>query len=174
MGSDKRVVTIDGEPLLARAVRRVVAAGLPVSVVGGPDDVPTPAGHLADAYPGQGPMGGVLTALGVLPTPLGVVGVDMPDVSLPLLDALAARRPLVAAVPVADGRLQVLHAAWGPDALAVLREAWQAGERSLRRLLAEREDIDQLDEETCTKLTGDVVWWTSLDTPTDLARRQAR
>lgn len=117
-------------------------------------------------------MGGVLTALRALPTPLGVVGVDMPDMSVPLLDALAARAPRVAAVPVAGGVLQVLHAAWGPDALAALTDAWDAGERSLRDMLADATDIDRVAEEVCRAVAGDVAWWGSLDTPADVQRRQ--
>ena len=78
MGADKAFIEIEGTPMVVRAVGALRAAGArPTLVVGGDaarldalglDAVP-------DRYPGQGPLGGVITALGALGSP-GVSGMD--------------------------------------------------------------------------------------------------
>lgn len=173
MGSDKRLALVAGETLLERAVRRMTEEGFAVTVVGGPRDIPHPATHLPDLDPGTGPMTGVLTALS-LPTPLAVVGVDMPDVSAGLLLGLAALDQPIAATPVHDGVVQPLHAVWGPAARETLSAAWDRGERSLRRFLESSEQgVTRMAEKQATILAGGRSWWTSLDTPDDLAGRQS-
>ena len=104
---------------------------------------------MADRYPGQGPLGGVLTALGALGS-LGVSGigavVTLPcDVISPdaaavrcVLDRLAgtAGRPGVGApgadlvVPVGGGVPQWMHAAWRSSCLPRLSEAFARGVRA--------------------------------------------
>lgn len=167
MGTDKRQVRLGGETLLERAVRRGSAAGFEVVVVGGPRDVPSGARHVPDRHPGDGPMGGIVTALAELPTPVAAVAVDMPNYSPPLLRELAAVAPAVAAVPVAAGVPQPLHAVWGEDAVDALRVAWSDGQRSLRDFLAGAA-VDMLAEDRCHRVAGEERWWLSLDTPTDL------
>ena len=69
MGTDKALVEIDGTPMVLRAADALRASGLTeVIVVGG---CRRRLGELglrvvADLYPGQGPLGGVITALGCL------------------------------------------------------------------------------------------------------------
>ena len=167
MGSDKRQVRIGTETLLERAVRRGREGGLEILVVGGPAEIPAGARHVPDDHPGEGPMGGVLTVLGVAATPLAVVGVDMPDPSLPLLAELAASQPRIAAVPVGAGVPQPLHAVWGRGAAAAVAAAWADGQRSVRDFLANH-DVQVLAEEHCRVVAGEQRWWRSLDTPTDV------
>lgn len=173
MGSDKRVAVLGGETLLHRAVRRMAEAGLAVTVIGGPPDVPAPASHLPDRTPGAGPMDGAFTALTALPAPVAIVGVDMPDVSATLLRALAAREPTVAASPLHDGVVQPLHSVWGPQGWKALSAAWDDGDRSLRWFLENTAGVELMSEEDAADLAGAQEWWTSLDTPADLGRRQS-
>ena len=66
MGVDKAAVEVDGTPMARRVGDVLAAAGCsPVIAIGGD---PTALGHLGldvvdDGFPGQGPLGGILTAL---------------------------------------------------------------------------------------------------------------
>jgi CTP:molybdopterin cytidylyltransferase MocA len=100
MGRDKRFVEWEGEPLLRRAVRITIEAGLaPVVVVVRPEDPDVPA--LLDGLPCQlvpapvagGPISGSLRA-GFAALPDAVAGAmvilpDMPRVTVEMLRALA-------------------------------------------------------------------------------------
>ena len=77
MGADKAFIEIEGEPMVVRAVGALRAAGAEPALVVGGDAARLGALGLdavADRYPGQGPLGGVLTALGA-PGSLGVSGI---------------------------------------------------------------------------------------------------
>lgn len=123
MGRDKALVEVDGVPLARRVADALGAAGCsPVLAVGG--DAPALGAlglePVADRWPGEGPLGGLATALAATVDRAGegAVLVLCPcDLVTPSPGALAA---LVAALdetvdvahPVVDGRAQWLPAAW--------------------------------------------------------------
>lgn len=147
MGRDKVVADVGGAPLAARAVAALVGAGVdPVVCVGG--DAPRlGAAGLAvvpDRHPGEGPLGGVLTALhdvGVDSELLVVLAGDLADpdplaVAL-VLDRLASRPGADLVVPVVGGRPQWLHAAWRrSSARAALGHAFATGMRSIHEAVS--------------------------------------
>ena len=66
MGVDKASLEVDGRPLAVTACSALLGAGIsPVAVVGGASHPPLPPGvkWLPDRWPGEGPLGGILTAL---------------------------------------------------------------------------------------------------------------
>lgn len=149
MGRDKTLIPLDGSVLAARAVVALRAAGIgAVRCIGGDGDGLTAAGlaWLPDLWPGEGPLGGILTAFDVLVGPAGeradvvvVLAGDLaapsPDAIRAIVDALGPGDDL--AVAVLDDRPQWLHAAWRPDRVApTLRAAFDAGERSIHRAAA--------------------------------------
>ena len=76
MGRPKAFIEIDGRTLLDRAVGALTAAAIdPVIVVGGDQAAIEAAGHrfVPDEYPGEGPLGGIISALGAVDTDLVVV-----------------------------------------------------------------------------------------------------
>ena len=76
MGRPKALIEIDGRTLLDRAVGALTAAAIdPVIVVGGDQAAIEAAGHrfVPDEYPGEGPLGGIISALGAVDTDLVVV-----------------------------------------------------------------------------------------------------
>lgn len=78
MGTDKVFIEIEGEPMVVRAVGALRAAGAePTVVVGGDAARLGDLGldYVPDRHPGEGPLGGVITALGALDA-LGVSGMD--------------------------------------------------------------------------------------------------
>jgi molybdopterin-guanine dinucleotide biosynthesis protein A len=89
---------------------------------------------IADDHPGEGPLGGILTALRAAPEDVEVVLVVACDLVAP---SPAALETTVAALGDADvavpqGR-EWLHAAWHRRALPELATRFAAGERSVHR-----------------------------------------
>jgi molybdopterin-guanine dinucleotide biosynthesis protein A len=73
MGRDKAHVAFGGEPMLARVAGALSGAGVdPVVVVGGDAAKAEELGlaTIADGWPGEGPLGGLLTACAWSPHPL--------------------------------------------------------------------------------------------------------
>lgn len=186
MGRDKALVTVGGRALVTIGVDALRAAGAgTVWSIGGdahalgavdPRLVP-----VADLHPGEGPLGGLLTACAaarrhaVTTTPgrppgdliLVVIACDMPTIDgaslAALVDALRAAPRSALAAAVVDDRPQPLTAAWRPTiAEPVLAAAFAAGERAPRRLL-DRFEIVAVEGLDATRL-GDV------DRPADLHR----
>jgi len=139
MGRDKATLLLDGRPLAVRVADELRAAGAGrVEAVGGDADALRRAGlvHRPDRWPGEGPLGGIVTALGA-PAGADVVVVASCDLLAP--DRLALRRVAGAladagadvAVPVIAGRHQWMHAAWHRRVTGVLGDVFAAGERSV-------------------------------------------
>lgn len=65
MGRDKSLITFNGEPLIARAIAILRAAGLEPRIAGARADLPSFAPTIADdpAFPGLGPLSGICPAL---------------------------------------------------------------------------------------------------------------
>jgi molybdopterin-guanine dinucleotide biosynthesis protein A len=146
MGRDKAFVEVRGTPLVLVAASALRDAGAaPVFAVGG--DAETVAGLRSlglpvvdDRHPGEGPLGGVLSALAEAPTDVvAVLSCDLPHVIADAVEAVVTAldtdRAAAAAVPEVDGRLEVLLAAYRASCLPVLAAAFAAGERSLTRAL---------------------------------------
>jgi len=168
MGRDKAWIDIDGRPQALVAVTALLEAGArSVAVVGADrdqerfarafDDAADRSGSkpaaffLDDLYPGEGPLGGVVTALDHFTDhPVVVLSCDLPRVRpravTALVQGLELGRPVgsVRAAPsvsslervdvamaVVDRRRQPLAAAYGPRARAVLIDRFTAGERRL-------------------------------------------
>ena len=139
MGHDKAVLHVAGERLVDQVADRMSRVAARVLVASGP----RPLGRddeVADAPGCPGPLGGVLGALGEAGADLlGIVPVDAPDTD-PLVMArladLCRRSGRAAAVVVADGHVQALHAVVARAARPMIRARVVAGERSPRRLWA--------------------------------------
>ena len=138
MGRDKAFIAVDGEPLVRRVASALAEAGAQrVVVVGGDRPAIEALGlaAVADRFPGEGPLGGVLTALsGTDAAVVAVLGTDLvaPDPAAigTVLDALAGHD---VAVPVAGGRRHFPHAVWPRAAQPTLAAAVAAGERAITR-----------------------------------------
>ena len=135
MGQDKGRLLWEGVPLVRHQWQRLEGL-VPQSVVVGGEyrDLGLPC--VADDHPGEGPLGGILTALdhggGAL-----ILAVDMPRVSTATLAALF-RLPLADAVVPrhADGRIQPLAALYRATALPKLRAVFDRGTRRVVDALA--------------------------------------
>ena len=180
MGTDKAFVEIGGVPMVVRAAEALRAAGpAPVLVVGG-DAVRLKTLGLdavGDLYPGEGPLGGVITALGVLDShgdaldavvtmPCDVISPDAAAVRRVLAGLAAAADPAdnsAAAdliVPIGAGVPQWAHAAWLRRCLGPLTEAFERGVRALRDVARQLHAVE-------VEVPGE-GWFRDADRPEDL------
>jgi molybdopterin-guanine dinucleotide biosynthesis protein A len=139
MGVDKALLEFEGEPLARRVARALDAVCDEVLVASGDgrrldwlelEQVP-------DVLEDAGPMAGMVAGLERARHPLvAVAAVDMPHAS-PAVFALLARlrEGQAAVVPETLEGLQPLHAVYATTAAAVLRDALERGERSVRLAL---------------------------------------
>lgn len=182
MGTDKAFIEIEGEPMVARAVGALRAAGAaPVLVVGGDHARLSALGldHVPDRHPGEGPLGGVITALGAL-GPLDGSGPDavviLPcDVKAPdpaavrlVIERLAdptdrseaGPPPADMVVPLGGGAPQWMHAGWHRHCLPRLSQAFATGARGLGEVARQLRTV-------AVEVPG-TSWFADADRPEDL------
>jgi molybdopterin-guanine dinucleotide biosynthesis protein A len=167
MGRDKALIHIGGDAMATRVARALSAGGCrPVVAVGG-DAAPLAALGLtvvADRFPGEGPLGGVITALEQFREAQAVVvaACDLPHLTAATVEsltrALAADGRAAVAVAAVGGR-QALCAAWRPSAAAALAAEFVGGERRLG------EAVGRLRVVEVTVPASELV---NVNTPTDL------
>ena len=180
-GRDKALVEFDGEPLIARLYRVLQAAtGTPVRVIG---DVEKYA-HIgveciADRWPGEGPLGGIITALDAAsdsnPDSTGsnswslIISCDMPFLTVEWLQHLATRPVANKAeviVPESNYGLEPLCACWKMSALLSLMRAFEGGVRRVTEAMKQlpMEVLDAADWKRFDNF--DRLFW-NMNTPAD-------
>lgn len=165
MGQDKALVEVGGRKLVEIAVTALEDAGATETFVVGGD-----AGALgrlglrwvADEFPGEGPLGGILTALDTAREPVvAVLACDHLGTGAPAVGAIVgALGESDVAIPVVEGRRQTLHAAWQRDVRAHIRQRFAAGVRAVHDALDGLAVVELLD--------GDPCWYRDADTQADL------
>lgn len=179
-GRPKGLEPVGGERILDRLVDvcRDAFGVAPILVANDPEaprwrpDLTT----IPDVIPGEGALGGLLTALTAgAGAPVVVVAWDMPFVPAPLLRALAAGLATHDAVlPASDGRrgVEPLLAAYGPACLAPMTRALQRGDRRAIAFHGEvKVGILSLDE---VRAFGDPARiFLNVNTPDDLTTAEA-
>lgn len=141
MGRDKALVPVDGVPMARRVADALSEAGAGRVVAVGGDAVAIGALGLAarpDRWPGEGPLGALITALtdvdrGGAPVAV-VLSCDLTDPDPLAIDRIVGARAEQgsdALVPVVAGRHQWLHAAWDRRVAGILTDVFEAGERSV-------------------------------------------
>ena len=181
MGTDKAFIEIDGVPMVARAAAALTAAGVAaVLVVGGDEARLGELGLLAvpDRHPGEGPLGGVITALGALESPEWFDGAAIeavvtlpcdviePDVAAVrcvidrLGDPAGAAPEADLVVPLGSGVPQWMHAAWRRRCLPTLSEAFARGVRAPKEAAQQLSAVE-------VEIPG-AGWFKDADRPEDL------
>jgi len=154
MGRDKALVEVAGRPLARIAADALTGAGATrVCCIGGDTDALTALGLevVADRHPGEGPLGGLLTAftdpVARPDEPVMVLTCDLPGIDPVVVAAVVAclldHDDADVAAPTVAGRPQLLTAAYRPDrVLPVARRAFVAGARAVRAGLAGLRIVD--------------------------------
>jgi molybdopterin-guanine dinucleotide biosynthesis protein A len=145
MGSDKRALLVDGQPLLRRVLTAVAAvAGDLVVVESARSPVPREllaglhARVVADAWLDAGPLAGIEAGLRAMSAHVGlVVAADMPWLQPPLLRLLIDELDAddQAAVVASDRGIEPLPGAYRSGVSQVAHSLLQSGERRLAALL---------------------------------------
>jgi molybdopterin-guanine dinucleotide biosynthesis protein A/rhodanese-related sulfurtransferase len=167
MGRDKALMALGNRRLVEIAAGAAEAAGArDIVTVGGDEDALTGLGYgwVPDRWPGEGPLGGIVTALSATSSGLVVVlacdhVAAAPEAIVAVIDALGDSAADVA-LPVVEGRDQTLHAAWRRRCLAPLAERFAGGARSVHEGLA---DLDVI-----RVAIADERWVADADTPAQL------
>jgi len=138
MGTDKAFVTVDGVPMVRRVVTALSTAGAShVACIGGDRAGLGRLGLLtiADDRPGEGPLAGLVAALGWSDeTTLVVAGCDQPWLTASLVRTLVEAQQTSArsaAVYRADGVVQPLPGVFDVEVGTELTAALARGERAL-------------------------------------------
>ena len=144
MGRDKAVIQIEGARMVDRVAAALAAAGCSNVVAIGPRQLAGDLAHIDDLYPGEGPLGGVLTAMGSVASVdawLCVVACDLPWLDVDSIDALHRAAASAAApghnaaevdvVVARTDRIEPLCALWNSSCRDAVQQAFDSGQRSL-------------------------------------------
>jgi len=156
LGRDKALLTLDGEPLLARTVRLLHGLADDVIVLGPPERGALAPGArvLPDERPGDGPLPALATALREMRGErLVAVATDMPLLNPSLLAYLLDRSEgYDVAVPRVGGRTQQLHAVYARACLPAVEAQLSRDDLKIdrffgtvRTLVVEEDEIAALD-----------------------------
>jgi molybdopterin-guanine dinucleotide biosynthesis protein A len=172
MGRTKALIEVDGIPMARRVADALVGGGCTgVVIVGGRAEELGRLGLpvVPDEHPGEGPLGGVLTALALLaPTPdaVGPGSIFVAPCDLPFLSASVVRSMIgmlddhADAVVARGDRLEPALAIWCQSARAPIRAEFEAGERALHVALRSL---------TVVEVAVDPAAMRNVNTPRDLA-----
>ena len=167
MGVDKALIDVEGEPLVSRVLRALDVL-VPVVIVGGrqEDFGDLDALWCADLYPGEGPLGALISGMHQVRCDTVVaVACDLPHLTSNSVEVLVNQLVTsggAVAVPLVAGRHQWHVAAWRRDQLAILEDAFLRGVRSLYRVAAELGVV--------SVVFADSNEFLDVDTPDDLSR----
>lgn len=138
MGSDKATYEVDGSPMAVRVAQAAQSAGASeILLVGGTQ---ARAKKLIgtwkkDAFPGEGPLGGVITALKTAAhDSVVVLSCDMPFITDAVISSLVKGLGDAQASVGRTDRLNWLCAAWSKEeCLSTLQSVWKRNERAVHR-----------------------------------------
>jgi molybdopterin-guanine dinucleotide biosynthesis protein A len=172
MGRDKATLDVDGVPMAGRVAAALRAAGCAAVVAIGGDPLalaPVGLDVVGDDHPGEGPLGGILTALrwfgsrAEAKARVVVVSCDVPWIAADdvrrMIDAPA---PAGAVVVAHSTRREPLCAVWPLPPPPSVVAAFAAGERAVHRALATLEVVE---------IGVDPAALRNVNTPTDVPRR---
>ena len=178
MGEDKAGLVLGDRTLLAHVVGRVASVCEPVLVVARAADEYPDCGAtvIADRWPGSGPLGGLITGLGMAGAPCAaMVAADLPFVEPALLSGLLTLLAgWDAVVPEIGGLPQPHCAIYALAAIGVAEAVFDAGGRSLRELLdAPGLRVLYVKDEQLRAWDADLRSFLNVNTPEDLELARA-
>ena len=171
MGRDKALLPFGSGTMAAAVAARVEQAVGSVTLVGS-DPAHARLGYafLPDAWPGQGPLGGVVSVLGRTEAESNlIVACDMPGLTAAYLERLmaameaAVTRPDVMAASGPAARIEPLCAVWRRSTHRRVERAFAAGERSVMAVLTGEDLLVELLE------TSEAACFQNVNTPEDWA-----
>lgn len=147
MGRDKAKLVVAGVTFLDRIHTTLCDVFTEVIVCGG-SVVPTDGVLIADEKPGEGPLGGLLSALDTARgRPVFIVPVDVPMLTTSIVRSIAEPEAAGVAARIAsvDGRDQPLVGVYGLDVAKLARSRLRSGRRSVSGLLDGIESVERVE-----------------------------
>ena len=140
MGRDKALLELGGVPLIVRTVRLLEPLVSSTAVVAPAEKYAWPGLRIVDdRWPGAGPLGGIVTALGTSFTDWNLIlACDLPFLTAEWIDWLISRAlnsSAQAIVPESKRGIEPLAAIYHRDCGPVFSAAFQQGARSVREAL---------------------------------------
>jgi molybdopterin-guanine dinucleotide biosynthesis protein A len=181
-GRDKALVELQGKTMLARTTELLWSVCEEVkTVAAGGKYSQDSAGFVEDRWPGEGPLGGILSALletrRIADEPMWslIVSCDMPFLSsvfLGLLKERAFSSGAKVVVPESENGLEPLCACWRSDAALEIQTMFDAGLRKVSEAM-KRLPLEVLDEGVWKRFDSDQRLFWNMNTPADFeeARR---
>lgn len=185
MGSDKALLTIDGQTLLERAIAVVAAIADDVTIVGDREAYHRfGAEVIGDVYPGAGALGGVLTGLLAAQHEFVlVVACDMPFLSPILLAAMADQpRDYDVLLPVTsrpgverleDRTCETLHAVYRRRCIPEFERRIANGELRIASALSGL-SVRELNDDWLRRYDPDLVSFVNTNDPAEFDSARAR
>ncbi|HUL34263.1 MAG TPA: molybdenum cofactor guanylyltransferase [Candidatus Eisenbacteria bacterium] len=188
-GVDKALVEFDGKSMLQRSCDLLSAACKSARIIAPVDKYPQAAVPvIADKWPGEGPLGGILTALyhaeeisyalaGARTAGLEsrsfclILSCDMPFLTLEWLIHMVDRAAISKAeviVPKSQNGLEPLCACWRTDAAPAIQSSFKGGVRKVTEAM-KRLRMEVLDEAVWKRFDTDGRLFWNMNTPEDYA-----
>ncbi len=179
-GRDKAMSVLGGKTLLGRTTELIeVVCGNVCIVAAGKYDG-AQAEIVEDRWPGEGPLGGILTAMAAAaddanrPAWSLIVGCDMPFLTREWLSYLCERAAVSQAEVVlakSENGLEPLCACWSSEGIPELQKAFDGGVRKVTEAIG-RIRAEVLDEATWKRFDTEGRLFWNMNTPEDF--RKAR
>jgi molybdenum cofactor guanylyltransferase len=178
-GTDKALVELAGKTMLQRSGELLADVCDEVAIVaraGKYANAPWPV--LADRWPGQGPLGGILTALRAMENPEPpaawalMISCDMPFLSPEFLTYLwgrAAESQAQVVVPQSRSGLEPLCACWRASTEAEVQAAFDSGVRKVTEAM-KRISMEVLDASAWKRFDTEAGLFWNMNTPEDFAQ----
>ncbi len=141
MGTEKALLPIDNQPLIARIAQILQPIFAAVCVVTNQSEIAVAAElpAISDRFENRGPLGGIHAALSHFQAPTFVVACDMPFLNSPFIEFLAENFEGDALVPLGEGGFEPLHAIYNSSCTPIFENYLQSEGKMppFRRVLAE-------------------------------------
>jgi molybdenum cofactor guanylyltransferase len=175
-GKDKALVELGGKTMLARTTQLVASVCSEAMIVAAEGKYAgAPAPLLADRWPGQGPLGGILTALqssalrGSESTWNLIVSCDMPFLTREWLEFLwqrAERSEKQVVVAESENGLEPLCAYWKTACMPAIQAAFDSGIRKVTEAM-KRLPMEVLDVSAWKRFDTEGRLFWNMNTPAD-------
>jgi molybdopterin-guanine dinucleotide biosynthesis protein A len=178
MGRDKALLELNGVPMVVRMARQAEPHVASVTVVGPPERYAQLGLRVVlDRWPGAGPLGGILTALGASTSHWNLIlGCDLPHLTSEWIEWLISRTlesPAQAIVPESRRGLEPLAAIYRKDCGLAFSTALKRGVRRVSEAVGEI-CFEKVTATEWRKLGLTDMLFHNMNTPGDFAKAQRR
>jgi molybdopterin-guanine dinucleotide biosynthesis protein A len=166
MGTDKATMIVEGAAMAVRVAAAMRDGGVTtVAAIGGDGPALAALGLavVSDQHPGEGPLGGIVTAFAAFPDAdaLLVASCDLPWLNAATVRMLVAALGRHEAAVAVGERREPLCALWRASSAPDIAAAFAGGERAVHRVLASLDVVDVAVDPEAVR---------NVNTPVDLCR----